>query len=118
MYTRALVTALAALLCCGPVWADDEPMRAEPVKVEDGGKTYVGTLIWNGTTPDERPGVLMIPNWMGPTPESAEKARKIAAMGYVVLMWDVYGELVRPTNPKEAGAAAASLAAVVEARFG
>ncbi|MDO6575108.1 dienelactone hydrolase family protein, partial [Staphylococcus pasteuri_A] len=55
------------------------------------------------------PAILMVPNWMGPTEGSLTKAKKIAEMGYAVMMADVYGTDVRPTNADEAKVAATAL---------
>jgi dienelactone hydrolase len=50
----------------------------------------------------KRPGILMVHNWMGVTPETLEQAQKLADLGYVVLAADIYGAGVRPKNQKEA----------------
>ena len=70
-----------------------------------GGDTFQSTVVWQEGGA-ERPGILMVPNWMGPTEASLEKARKVAAMGYVVMMVDMYGTEVRPKDASEASAAA------------
>jgi dienelactone hydrolase len=47
----------------------------------------------------------MAPNWMG-IGEGAERiAKEVAEQGYVVLIADLYGQSVRPSNADEAGAA-------------
>lgn len=57
------------------------------------------------------PGVLMVPNWMGVTDAAIAKAEKVAALGYVVYVADVYTAAVRPQNPAEAGRAAGAVRA-------
>jgi len=84
-------------------------MRADPVRVEQDGQAFQGILIWNGSTGEKRPGILMVPNWMGVNEQTAEKARSVAARGYVVLLWDMYGADVRPKDAAEASAAAGAL---------
>lgn len=69
------------------------------------GVTFEGTLVWSGEE-TVKPGILMIPNWMGPTEASVEKAKRIAGNKYVVFMADMYGVEVRPENATEASAAA------------
>ena len=71
-----------------------------------GDTTFTGTVTWDDHSPEKRPGILMVPNWMGPTPASLKKAQYVASMGYVVMMVDMYGTNVRPENSKEAGEAA------------
>ena len=72
------------------------------------GTTFAGHLVLpDGDTP--RPGLLMVPNWMGVNAAQVEKAKAIAERGYVVLVADVYGADLRPTNADEAGAAAGAM---------
>lgn len=75
------------------------------------GKDFEGTLVFDDTWQTPKPGLLMVPNWMGPTEQSLEKARMIAAKGYVVFMADMYGVEVRPQNTEEASAAAGTIRA-------
>ncbi|MDD0974046.1 dienelactone hydrolase family protein [Pseudomonas fontis] len=68
------------------------------------GKAYESRLFY---TPGAlgQPGLLMAPNWMG-IGEGAERiARDVAERGYVVLVADIYGQTLRPSNMDEAGAA-------------
>lgn len=79
------------------------------VSYEIGETTFKGSVVWSGSDSGERPGILMVPNWMGPTKASLEKAKEVADEGFVVMMVDMYGVDVRPTNSSEAGAAAGTL---------
>ena len=54
----------------------------------------------------KRPGVLIVHQWTGISDHEKEAARKLASLGYNVLVADIYGKGVRPTTPQEAGAAA------------
>ena len=72
-------------------------------KVDD--VDFSGYLVY-AKDGDARPGVVMVPNWMGVNESALEKAKGIAADGYVVLLADVYGSKLRPKNAAEAGAAA------------
>lgn len=74
-----------------------------------GDKTFTGTVTWDDHSAKQRPGILMVPNWMGPTEASLKKAQFVASMGYVVMMVDMYGTDVRPQNSKEAGEAAGAV---------
>lgn len=86
-------------------------MKEVPVNTSIDDTAFVGSIVYDDSTDEKRPAVLMIPNWMGPTPSSLEKAKKIAGFGYVVYMADMYGKDVRPSNSKEAGAAAGAVRA-------
>ncbi|MET3051466.1 dienelactone hydrolase family protein [Pseudomonas alkylphenolica] len=68
------------------------------------GKAYESRLVYTQGALGQ-PGLLMAPNWMG-IGEGAERiAREVAAQGYVVLIADIYGQTVRPSNMDEAAAA-------------
>jgi dienelactone hydrolase len=83
--------------------------RVKVVSHELDGVRFESTIVYPKSGDSLKPGVLMIPNWMGPSESSLEKAKKIAGDDYVVMMADVYGVNVRPTNGGEAGAAAGVL---------
>lgn len=74
-----------------------------------GDTVFESTIVYTEPVDVLKPGILMIPNWMGPSEGSLEKAKKIAGDSYVVMMADVYGVDLRPTNGAEAGAAAGVL---------
>ncbi len=69
------------------------------------GQTYEGRLAFDVSQQGSRPGLLMAPNWMGVGAGAEDIARSVAANGYVVLIADLYGQTVRPSNADEAGAA-------------
>ncbi len=75
------------------------------------GSSFAGTIVYDDATDEKRPALLMIPNWMGPTASSLEKAKLIAGFGYVVYMADMYGADIRPQNSGEAGKAAGAVRA-------
>lgn len=50
------------------------------------------------------PGVVVIPQWMGPTDHERQVAEDLAAMGIAAFVADIYGEGARPKDTKEAGA--------------
>ncbi|AXK71443.1 dienelactone hydrolase family protein [Lysobacter sp. TY2-98] len=73
------------------------------------GEKFQGVLVYDDAGPKSKPGLVMVPNWMGVNPSAVEKAKKVAGRDYVVLVADVYGANVRPKDAKEAGAAAGAL---------
>ena len=111
--STTLLAFLAAALIVPALTADDSgdlgTMAIRSITYELDGVTMESTIVWDADEDDARPGVLMVPNWMGPTRASLEKAMKVAGDDYVVMMVDLYGTGVRPTNQKEAGEAAGTL---------
>ncbi len=73
------------------------------------GVEFSSTLVWDDAAPGPRPGLVLVPNWMGATESAVEKARAIAGSRYVILVADVYGADVRPANAGEAGQAARAM---------
>lgn len=83
------------------------------------GTELESTLVYDegGTAPGSgasasaglRPGLVLFPNWYGAGDAAVAKAKTIAGKDYVILVADVYGKGVRPTNDQEAGAAAGGM---------
>ena len=85
----------------------DIVIQAVPYEID--GAPYEGLLVYDDATSKPRPGLLMVPNWMGVNEPSAQKAARAAGDKYVVFLADVYGKAIRPSNPDEAKAAATAL---------
>ncbi|BAU75072.1 dienelactone hydrolase family protein [Metapseudomonas furukawaii] len=104
---RSLLCTLL-LAVASPGWA---AMVTQPVAYELDGKAFEGILVYDDAVTAPRPGLLMVPNWLGVTPAAAEQAKLIAGQRYVILVADMYGKDVRPANPEEARAAATAVRA-------
>ncbi|MBF0098322.1 MAG: dienelactone hydrolase family protein [Magnetococcales bacterium] len=74
----------------------------ERVKHTLDGTVFESVLVYDDAVNIPRPAVLMVPNWLGVTPQAVEQAKLVATQDYVVLVADVYGENVRPKTPAEA----------------
>lgn len=98
---RRLVMSLALLAFAAPALA---AMQARPVEWKLGKDSFSGVLVFDDANAIQRPGLVMVPNWMGVTPSAIDKARQIAGDDYVVLVADVYGKGKRPKDAKAAGA--------------
>ena len=97
---RRLVMSLLLSLSVAPALA---AMQANPVEWKVGKDTFKGVLVFDDSTAVKRPGLVMVPNWMGVTPSAIDKARQIAGDDYVVLVADVYGKGKRPKDARQAG---------------
>lgn len=100
-------TTLPAL-CATLLWAvsASADIKTETVVYNQGGVPLEGRVFFDDATDTKRPGVLVVHQWMGPTDHEYGVAERLAEMGYVALVADVYGQDVRPTSPQEAGAQA------------
>ncbi|MCF6129448.1 dienelactone hydrolase family protein [Flavobacterium sp. AS60] len=81
---------------------------AQPKAVEykDGNQVLSGLSIVPAKQLKNKPGVLILPAWMGIQNHEKEVAYKLADLGYQSFIADIYGVDQRPTNTKEAGAKA------------
>ena len=98
--------SLFPLALAGLVGVAEAAVVVKPVPYEIDGEAFEGMLIYDDAVKTPRPGLLMVPNWLGVTEDSAKKAARAAGDKYVVFMADMYGKTVRPKNPDEAKAAA------------
>ncbi|MCQ4307526.1 dienelactone hydrolase family protein [Pseudomonas stutzeri] len=98
-----------ALALAGMVGVAEAAVVVKPHAYEIDGEAFEGLLVYDDAVTTPRPGLVMVPNWLGVTERSAEKAARAAGEKYVVFMADLYGKAVRPSNPDEAKAAATSV---------
>ncbi|MFT3762400.1 MAG: dienelactone hydrolase family protein [Pseudoxanthomonas sp.] len=99
--------------------------RAEPVEWKVGKQVFSGFAVYDDAVSDshsgKRPGLLMVPDWLGVTDAAVAKARQVAGDKYVVLVVDMYGKGVRPNGPEQAMAQVKTLYAdrpAMRARMG
>lgn len=97
------------LLMVAP-WAQ-AAMRTQNVDYKVGGVPMQGVLVWDDSVSTPRPGVVMIPDWLGINADNIGFAKQIAGRDYVILVGDMYGTAVRPKNSTEAQAAVKPLLA-------
>jgi dienelactone hydrolase len=80
-------------------------VTAKPVEYKADTVTLAGILVSDPAAKEKRPGIVLFSDWMGVGENAKAKAEKIAALGYTVLVADVYG---KGNNPADAKAAAAA----------
>jgi dienelactone hydrolase len=101
--TLSTLIVASAVVMAGTVQAE---MVTTPIAYEIDGQAYEGILVYDDAVKDKRPGLLMVPNWMGVTENAAKKAYRAGGSEYVVFVADMYGSDIRPQNADEAGKAA------------
>ncbi|HLT30786.1 MAG TPA: dienelactone hydrolase family protein [Myxococcaceae bacterium] len=97
---------LATLLTASVATA--KPMR-KPVSYQHEGVTYEGVLVWDDAAKGPRPGLLLIPNWLGINEANLKQAELVAGRKYVIFVADMYGKNARPKNQKEAAQASGAV---------
>ena len=103
MRTGFLVAALCAAVTFAASTAQ-AAIKTQTVEYKQGDTALEGWLVYDDATHGKRPGVLVFPQWMGPSGHEKGVAEKLAKMGYVAFVADVYGKGVRPDTPQTAGA--------------
>jgi dienelactone hydrolase len=98
---RQLVATLVLATGISPALA---AMQTRPVEWTVGDGTFRGMLVYDDTSKQARPGLVMVPNWMGMSQTNIARAADIAGDDYVVLVADVYGKGVLPSDKTEARA--------------
>jgi len=73
------------------------------------GNAFEGTVSWDDTSSEPRPGVMVASTFMGQSAFETGKAELLAELGYVGFAIDVYGKGKRATSPIEAGELMAAL---------
>lgn len=77
--------------------------QLKPVKYKDGTQVLNGFGIQPSKKSLQKPGILILPAWMGIDKLSKETAENLAKMGYYAFVADIYGEGNYPKDYKEAG---------------
>ncbi|WP_251977954.1 dienelactone hydrolase family protein [Salinicola avicenniae] len=103
---RLLLVALLSLICL-PVWADEVEgphVQGETFEYSTGGQTYQGYLAYNAADDEPRPAVLLVHEWWGLNDYIEHKADQLAALGFVALAVDMYGDGKVADHPDQAQA--------------
>ena len=102
MRMKLVVAALCGLaFAMSPAQAR---IKSQTIEYKDGDTVLEGWLVYDDATKRKRPGVLVFPQWRGPSGHEKDVAERLAKMGYVAFVADVYGKGVRPNTPQAAGA--------------
>ena len=103
---RRSLLALGLLCIATPALA---AMQARPVEWTVGKDRFSGYVVYDDASTAKRPGLVMVPNWMGVTEDAVARAKAVAGKDYVVLVADVYGKGNQPKDAGEAGMLAGAL---------
>jgi dienelactone hydrolase len=84
-------------------------MKTQLLEYDDGPTTLRGFLAYDDTSRAARPGVVLMPEVWGLGDNARTRAQRLAALGYVVLAADPYGDGVEFDSIQEAMARAKPL---------
>ncbi len=77
-------------------------MKTENLEYRDGDVTLKGYLAYDDQTANKRPGVLVMPEAFGLGVNAKNRAARLAALGYVALAGDPYGDGFETADLQEA----------------
>jgi len=77
--------------------------QLKPVKYKDGSQNLNGFAIAPNKPLKNKPGILVLPAWMGIGSHAKNVAQDLAKEGYYAFVADIYGEGNYPTSPQDAG---------------
>jgi dienelactone hydrolase len=77
-------------------------MQTKTVEYQCGDVVCQGYLAYNDVSAGKVPGVLIVHEWRGIGDYEKMRAEKIASLGYVAFVVDIFGKDVRPKDDQEA----------------
>jgi dienelactone hydrolase len=101
MRAKLVAAALGAILCASQAEA---AIKVQTVEYKQGATPLEGWLVYDDAASGPRPGVIVYPEWWGPSAFEKMQAERLAKMGYVAFVADIYGKGVRPNAAPAAAA--------------
>jgi len=98
-----IIPLFFALLCA---ISAEAKLVTKTIEYKQGDTTLAGYLAYDDSFAGQRPGVLVVHQWMGLTDYEQNRAVMLAQLGYVAFCADIYGKGIRPQSIPEAGAEA------------
>jgi len=98
-----IVALLGAMFAAGSAQA---AVKVQTVEYKQGDANLEGWLVYDTAVRGKRPGVLVFPAFWGAGDHEKDVAQKLAKMGYVAFVADIYGKGIRPDTRPAAGAEA------------
>lgn len=77
--------------------------QLKPIDYKDGDQKLSGFLSKPAKAVKTKPGILILPAWMGIDDHAKESATELSKLGYYTFVADIYGVGNKPTNFSEAG---------------
>ena len=103
MRFKFIAAIAAGLIAAGLSAGVNAKVRTKSFDYKQASVTLEGYIAWDDAVKGKRAGVLVFPTYTGPSEFEQDVARKLAKLGYVVMVADIYGKGIRPRAGKEAG---------------
>lgn len=107
MHKHFVSAALAAAFLASPVSA---AVQTKTIEYTAGETQLKGFLAWDDAQTGKRPAVIVVHEWWGLNDYAKERAKQLAALGYVAFAADMYGNGMVTDHPEDAGKWSAAIA--------
>jgi dienelactone hydrolase len=98
MKTKFVIVAILALII-----PQISSAQLKPINYNDGTQKLIGFAAKPKKALKNKPGILVLPAWMGIDDHAKESASELTVLGYYTFVADIYGEGNKPTDYKQAG---------------
>jgi dienelactone hydrolase len=100
------VASLLALLAAVPSGHAQAAVRMQAIDYQQGGVILEGFISYDDSTTAKRPGILVFPQFKGVSDHEKAAAKRLAELGFVAFVGDIYGKGIFINDRTEARAAA------------
>ena len=97
------VSRIAAFIVAFAACAAHAKIVTKALDYEVDHRPMHGYLAYDDAVKEQRPGVLVVPEWWGLTDYPKSRAEQLAKLGYVAFVADIYGNGFTTDDPKVAG---------------
>lgn len=80
----------------------NKPLKVENISFDFNGKKHLATFVYDSSTQNNLPGIVIAPEWWGLNNYIKTRAQLFATLGYAVLAIDPFGNGQTAANPQEA----------------
>jgi dienelactone hydrolase len=101
LFTAMLLSLFATMSFIVP--PKTPPMiKEENITFTIDGTLFKGFVAYDESKTGKRPAILVVPEWWGMNDYTKSRAKQLAALGYIAMAVDMYGNGKIAANPKEA----------------
>jgi dienelactone hydrolase len=102
--SKSIIITIIILGFCSVVRSANFPpaIKEETVSYTVNGVVYKGFIAYDENIKGKRPAILVVPEWWGVNDYTKMRARKLAELGYIAMVSDVFGGGKVAANPTEA----------------
>ena len=109
-HIKLISSAIVLLVACTNNSSQSLNMKTEKASIKEENVSYSldtltmkGFVAYDQSTTAKRPVVLIVPEWWGITDYTRNRAKQLAALGYLAMAVDVYGNGTEAEDPETAG---------------